>query len=248
MGPINYEARAEECMDYPDPDDGGHRGLVVTAGDLKYRHALSHGRSLSTPAGFTVADEPLQNNFAKSTTQTSCTCSCGDFGPAITSPTGLCVGAFGIVDDLLDNDDDFFVFGLDGSGGGIFLTSTSALPLCPSKVKFDFYFVNALSFGVMPRTLELQVYDPIGDTILFSKPVLSATLAGLGAPITTATVIGEEIVLSDPLLFNSCTVGAKLRFAWDIPESLTGPALFVLDNVFVTPLALPVSTLELVRD
>jgi hypothetical protein len=85
--------------------------------------------------------------------------------------------------------------------------------------------------------LELQVID--GSTpaiVLFSKPVPSATIDAGGDSLTqSATVIGQEILLSGSG-FESCVAGAKLRFAWNIPEAFTGPAQFVLDNVSVTPL------------
>jgi hypothetical protein len=90
--------------------------------------------------------------------------------------------------------------------------------------------------------MELQVFDPATETVLFAIPVPSATLVSGGT--SSATVIAEEIVLSDPASFSSCTADAKLRFAWNIPEPLTGPSQFVLDNVFVTPIPAGVRKIE----
>jgi hypothetical protein len=185
---------------------------------------------------FTVADEPLADNFAISTTQTSsCFCTCEDFGPALQGTS--CNSPFDLIDDIGDSDNDYFVHGYDGDGGINYLTSTSTLPLCPSTVKFDFTYAHILDFDALDRTMELQVFDPVTETVLFTMPVPSATMVPAGVLVfVSATVIAEEIVLSDPVSFNSCITDAKLRFAWNMPEPFTGPAQFVLDNVFVTPI------------
>jgi hypothetical protein len=66
----------------------------------------------------------------------------------------------------------------------------------------------------------------------------------MGLASVHRSAVGEQIVLSDPVSFNSCITDAKLRFAWNIPEFRTGPAQFVLDNVFVTPIPAGVRKIE----
>jgi hypothetical protein len=192
---------------------------------------------------FTVADESLADNFAISTTQIGCFCTCGDFGPALQGTSCESFFLSNLIDDIGDDDSDYFVHGWDGGGGANYLTSTSTLPLCPSTVKFDFTYAHIMDLGALDRTMELQVFDPVTDTVLFAMPVPSATLFPTGGTIS-ATVLGEEIVLSDPVSFNSCIADAKLRFAWNIPEACTGPAQLVLDNVFVTPIPAGVRKIE----
>jgi hypothetical protein len=63
------------------------------------------------------------------------------------------------------NDDKYLVFGIAGEAGGSgtaganFLTSINPSRICPSKVKFDFYFTNAMSNGSSSWTLILEVID-----------------------------------------------------------------------------------------
>jgi hypothetical protein len=54
-----------------------------------------------------------------------------------------CIGQFALVDDVGTghDDGDFFVFGIAGTGGANFITSKDPVRICPSKVKFDFYFL-----------------------------------------------------------------------------------------------------------
>jgi hypothetical protein len=101
-------------------------------------------------------------------------------------------------------------------------------------LNFSFFFFGTGNPFILDRTLELQVIDE-NDTVVLSKPVPSATIHTFADASQSATVIGQEIVLSHPVLFNSCTANHRLRFAWNISQSYTGPAQFVLDNVFVTP-------------
>jgi hypothetical protein len=234
----------DQCLDHPDDD---RRGLVVKAGESNRPHAVRRERSLTSV--FTVADEPLAENFAKSTTQPNCFCTCGAFGPALRGTDCSArlsdFGPSGVIDDIGDDDNDYFIHGYDGRGGFNYLTSTSTLPLCPSTVKFDFtfFFQDEKKETTKDRTLELQVIDA-NNKVIMSKPVPSATIKAGGDPVQSATVLGQEIYLSDSVLFHSCMDNVRLRFAWNIPQRYTGPAQFVLDNVFVTPLPAVVRKLE----
>jgi hypothetical protein len=68
-------------------------------------------------------------------------------------------------------------------------------------------------------------------------PVPDPTLVGFEKDTTRfSTVIGEEITLFDANDSNSCVNNAKLRFTWAIPEAITGPGVFILDQVSVTPI------------
>eukprot|EP00978_Attheya_sp_CCMP212_P038750 scaffold195153_cov43-Attheya_sp.AAC.1 len=191
---------------------------------------------------FAVADAPLQDNFAASSTNGNCFCSCGAFGPiglGLSCPSSN--GVFSIIDDLdnaVDNDDDYFVHGYDGQAGSIYLTSTSTLDLCPSTVTFDFSvgFRAGLSTAQPPfedRTLMLQVIDD-SDNVILSVPVPRATVV-LSDGTFFRTVNSEKIDLSGPT-FSACTPDLRMRFAWNLPQDFTGPGQFILDNVYVIPI------------
>jgi hypothetical protein len=202
----------------------------------------------------------------------------------------ICFGGFPVIDDIGDNNDnDFFLTGLDGTSGSNFLTSTSILPLCPSTVTFDFEFAF-VDFGMTkPKTLTLEVIDTF-DKVILSVKVDAATLlvqqkvweepkTEIGGyvdiredldlwriedPFLKDLLITKEDFLKDDILkintfreglplkdvvegsgsasinleeegFKFCANNLRLRFNWNIPESKTGPAQFVLDNVVVTP-------------
>jgi hypothetical protein len=223
----------DECMDHPNNPD---RALLAKT--VRPNSVLR--RATAVPKFTVTADQGLADNFEIDTNQAACECTCGEFNP-VSMAAFDCIGNFAIVDDVsgVPNDNDFFVFGLAGSGGSNFLTSKDPARICPSKVKFDFYFANAMAANSLDRTLTIEVIDAADPAIvLFSVPVPSATLAGFPAGQTTKfqTVLGEEVTLFDTNTYNECVDNAKLRFTWLIPEADTGSGVFVLDQVSVTPL------------
>ena len=217
----------EECLDH----DDNRRGLIT--------HDSAHisERSLQSVVVFEVAGDPIQDNFAPSHTMTKCSI-CGAFGPSYLGQKAYGFGLFSLIDDVATPDDnEYYVNTYDGSIGYMYLTSTSSLPLCPSTVTFDFSLDAYTGFGsihTIPRTLNLEVLDASNEVIL-TVPVPSATIPVGGSNTVSTQVLEEQIVLEGSS-FDHCTAGAKLRFAWHIPESFTGPAQFVLDNVFVEPI------------
>ena len=117
--------------------------------------------------------------------------------------------------------------------------SSASQILCPSEVVFDFSMSWDLfiSSGSINREMFVQVIDST-DSVLLSVPVPQATLV----PQTSGSVTerGISLSLQEAGVFDSCSTSLRIRFAWHIPERLTGPAQFVLDNVAITPLICPV--------
>jgi hypothetical protein len=229
----------EKCLDH-NPNSIRGRSLGVAAAQANGSNSdhapiLDRDRSLQQEVVFTVkAGDPIQDNFAFSSTQDNCFCTCGVFEADVATSieAGECFDSFfsSPIQNIGGNSNNgFFLNGWDGTGGSNFLTSTSTLPLCPSTVTFDFELAFE-DFGLtVPRILTLEVID-VDEKVILTVQVPSATIEA-----TTTTGAGfASIDLQGPN-FQSCADNLRLRFNWNIPEVFTGPAQFVLDNVSVTP-------------
>jgi hypothetical protein len=242
----------EECLDHNPHYDGADRGrglVVVSAKNdsgSDHLRAIDRGRSLLQEEGFTVkAGDLLEANFASTSTQEFCFCTCGEFAAdVLRGNRANCFDGFPPIMDLgNNNDDNFFVNGYDGGGGSNFLTSKSTLPLCPSRVTFDFafdylrFFPTANNF-TKPRTLTLEVIDTSNsDQVILSEQIDDATIQVPDAGLTSGLTSGAGFVSIDLKSedFQFCEDNLRLRFNWNIPEAFTGPSQFILDNVVVTP-------------
>jgi hypothetical protein len=196
--------------------------------------AVDHGRSLVQEVVFQLeATDKLEDNFEASTTQDDCYCNCGFFSGGLVrylcgSPafTGI-----GVIGDVPSDNGDFFVTGYAGSGGFNYLTSTSALPFCPSTVTFDYKVFFQAYHLFREVSLRLEVIDT-SDNIIFEREV------DIPTNLNTGFQDGEgalEITLKG-IGFNFCAENLRLRFAWNVPTAgNSGDGEFVLANVVVTP-------------
>jgi hypothetical protein len=220
------------------------RGLVVAAAKndsgSDHPRAIDRGRSLQGEVFTVEAGDLLEANFASTSTQESCFCTCGEFAAdVLRGNRANCYGGFPPIMDLgNNNDDNFFVNGYDGRGGSNFLTSKSTLPLCPSRVTFDFAFASRRFTFTKPRTLTLEVIDTSNsDQVILSEQIDDATIQVPDAGLTSGLTSGAGFVSIDLQSedFQFCEDNLRLRFNWNIPEAFTGPSQFILDNVVVTP-------------
>ena len=227
----------DECMNH-NPSAAGE-GALAREEDAGAAETGSRGAGPGTVFSIDPTDN-LMDSFDSTTTQSWCyRDSCGDFGPERLGDRFL--STFPTIDDIGHVDDNkYFVHSYDGTGGWNYLTmSSSSDILCPSEVVFDFSMSWDLTFtsATLNREMFVQVIDNF-DNIVLSVPVPQATLL---APTAGSTVErGISLSLQEAGVFDSCSIGRRIRFAWRIPEPFTGPAQFVLDNVAITPLICPV--------
>jgi hypothetical protein len=227
-----------------------HLALAVLAlFSLLAVDAVDHGRSLKQVEVFKVEiGDKLPDNFLISSNQLECYCTCGQFAAEVLLGVDLlpCQDNLTMIDDIGNDDDDFFVTSYDGSGGSNFLTSTSTLPLCPSTVTFDYIFNFLDTFDFEPTyneslAMTLEVIDTSAmNKVVFAVDIPNGTLAAYSKPPTVgfpspANRTGSENITLGGVGFTACAENLRLRFQWYIPRYTQGQTQYLLDNLVVTP-------------
>lgn len=126
------------------------------------------------------------------------------------------------------------VSGFDGDGPGVIeIAQDVSLPAIAVSVDFDFRAAYDLAtFGAtMDREIRLEVQPTGGGAALASTLLFTAVTGDI--VVDSGALTGSVDVSS----FSGQSV--RIAFVMDIPENLTGPAFFQLDNVSVG-LGLPV--------
>ena len=234
----------DECMNHRSPSAAGEGALAREEDNAGATETGSRGSGAGPGTVFSIdPNDNLMDSFDSTTTQLDWFRTSGEFGPAYEGQNFW--PGFPLIDDIGPVDDNqYFVHGYDGSGGWNYLTmsSSSSDILCPSEVIFDFSMGWDLTgLGDIPATLNREMFVQVidsTDNILLSVPVPQATL--LAPTLGSVTEEGVSLSLQEAGVFDSCSTGLRVRFAWHISEEFTGPAQFVLDNVAITPLICPV--------
>lgn len=152
-------------------------------------------------------------------------------------------------DDTILSDAFYHPYDGEGNNGGnIYLTSRERNKICPSLISFDFrlrYSFNPkletlTSPPTNDRIMYVQVLDS-QDKVVFEKELSDKVKCEIKHSTTDHNegiekFTSERFVFRHGTKFKNCVENGKLRFRWYIPEHMTGPAAFIMDNIIVTPL------------
>jgi hypothetical protein len=214
-GPTEYRVRAEMILVGKTGNCARVRNVTVTPGD----------REVQSVAGPIVNGSFETGDFSGWTVQDLS----GPFYPASVVAAGTSPG-FGLFASAPTDGGFAAVNGFDGNGPGtISLMQTITVDTASDVLRFDYRAGwDMVTFGgsTMDRVFAVQI-ESTGGAVLATQTILTATAATQN--LDTGNLSGSVSLAP----FAGSTI--QIRFLWTIPQNLTGPAFFQLDNVRISP-------------
>jgi hypothetical protein len=147
--------------------------------------------------------------------------SCGDNWIVQSNSNSICCC---VVDFPASNGSSALFTAFDGNAGDIYQVSQLiTLPTGISAANLDFNYQGEFSYGGVPRVFDVQIWDNTNTVLLGT--ILTQNMPTGAVPLTASST-NVTALLSG---LSGSTV--NLRFSATIPQSFTGPAKFMIDNV-----------------
>lgn len=147
--------------------------------------------------------------------------SCGDNWIVQSNSNSICCC---VIDFPASNGSSALFTAFDGNAGDIYQVSQLiTLPTGISAANLDFNYQGEFSYGGLSRVFDVQIWDNTNTVLLGT--ILTQNMPNGVVPLTASST-NVTALLSG---LSGSTV--NLRFSATIPQSFTGPAKFMIDNV-----------------